>query len=111
MAFQIDVFLLMFFLILTLVLLWHQGGSLSSLSTSKRKRCAPRCTGGFSHAPQTIALPVDSPPLPRRVEAQRLGLCAAFREVKSRRGAPKRIDTEGSACPIERLNLTVRHGV
>jgi hypothetical protein len=33
------------------------------------------------------------------VEGQRLHLCTAFREVKSRRGAPKRIPTDGFACP------------
>jgi IS1 family transposase len=33
------------------------------------------------------------------VEGQHLHLCTAFREVKSRRGAPKRIPTDGFACP------------
>jgi hypothetical protein len=42
---------------------------------------------------------VVSPPLPRRVEGQRLRMSRPWREVKSRRGAPKRIDTAGFACP------------
>jgi hypothetical protein len=50
-------------------------------------------------AAQTIAPPVVSPPLPRRVESRRLRMSRPWPEVKSRRGAPKRIDTEGFACP------------
>jgi transposase-like protein len=51
------------------------------------------------HAPLLIAPPVVSPPLPHWVQGQLLVVYAAFREVKSRRGAPKRLDTEGFACP------------
>jgi transposase-like protein len=46
-----------------------------------------------------MAPPVVSPPLPRRVEGQRLRMSRPWREVKSRRGAPKRVNTEGYACP------------
>ena len=46
---------------------------------------------------QTIAPPVDAPPLPRRLECRRKS--RPWSEVKSRRGAPKRINTEGFACP------------
>ena len=46
-----------------------------------------------------IAPPVVSPPLPRRVEGQRLQMSRPWRELKSRRGAPKRIDTAGFPCP------------
>jgi hypothetical protein len=51
-------------------------GSLSSLPTSKQELCAPQCTVCFSHAPQMIAPPAVSPPLPLRVEGQLLCLCA-----------------------------------
>src|SRR5436853_3589326 len=51
-------------------------GSLSSLPALKHELCAPRCTVCSSHALQTIAPPVDSPPLPRWVESQCLGLYA-----------------------------------
>ncbi len=50
-------------------------------------------------AVQTIAPPVVSPPHPRRVEGQRLRMSRPWREVKSRRRAPKRVNTEGFACP------------
>jgi hypothetical protein len=46
-----------------------------------------------------IAPPVVSLPLPRRVSSQRLRMSRPWREVKSRRGAPKRVNTEGFACP------------
>jgi transposase-like protein len=52
------------------------------------------------HRPaQTIVPPVVSPPHPRRLEGQRLRMSRAWREVTSRRGAPKRMNTEGFACP------------
>jgi hypothetical protein len=65
----------------------------------KARPSAPRCNVFSSPVPQTIAPPVASPAPTRQVEGQRLHLCVGFREVKSRRGAPKRVDTEGFACP------------
>ena len=44
-----------------------------------------------------MAPPVVSHPLPRRVEGLRMS--RPWREVKSQRGAPKRVNTEGFACP------------
>src|SRR5215470_908700 len=45
------------------------------------------------------APPVVSPPLPRQLEGQCLQMSRPWREVKSRRGAPKRVNTQGFACP------------
>jgi hypothetical protein len=50
-------------------------------------------------ADQTMVPPVVSPPHPRRLEGQRLRMSRPWREVKSRRGAPKRVNSEGYACP------------
>src|SRR5215469_5889931 len=63
------------------------------------RRCAPRCNVFSSPALQTTASPVVSPPLLRQVKGQCLQMSRPWREVKSRRGAPKRIDTQGFACP------------
>jgi len=55
---------------------------------------SPVCS---SRAAQMIARPVVWPLLPRRLSCLRMS--RPWREVKSRRGAPKRIDTQGYACP------------
>jgi len=68
-------------------------------SREQLRRCAPRCNVFSSPALQTTASPVVSPPLLRQVEGQCLRMSRPWREVKSRRGAPKRIDTQGFACP------------
>jgi transposase-like protein len=60
---------------------------------------AARSTACSNHVPQTIAPSVVSVPLPRLVQGQRLRKSRPWSEVKSRRGAPKRIPTEGFACP------------
>jgi hypothetical protein len=52
-----------------------------------------------SPAAQTMAPSVVSPPLPRRLEGQRFWMSRPWCEVKNRRGAPKRVKTEGFACP------------
>jgi hypothetical protein len=62
------VFLLVVCLLLSLTLLWrlswlHQGPA-STRAAAKRRSRLP-CLR-HRHAPQTIAPPVDSPPLPRR---------------------------------------------
>ena len=99
MAFQIDVFLLMFFLILTLAWLWRHGWL--PLQPSHFKTGAVRTTLHRLLKPRTpddcpacrLASPASSSggptPLPVR----------PWSEVKSRRGSPKRINTEGFACP------------
>src|SRR5947209_6812842 len=75
--------------------------SCSCSSSSSRWRCCGVFAGSLSRLPiskhglcalRTIAPPVDSPPLPVR----------PWCEVKSRRGAPKRVNTEGFACPNRR---------
>jgi transposase-like protein/IS1 family transposase len=75
------------------------GPTLVQISREQQRRCAPDSTVCSSLAPQTIAPPVVSPPLPRRVEGQCLQMSRPWPEVKSRRGAPKRVNTEGFACP------------
>jgi IS1 family transposase/transposase-like protein len=59
----------------------------------------PRFTVSSSRALHSIVRPVAIPPLLRRAEGQRLQMSRPWCEVKSRRGAPKRVNTEGSACP------------
>ena len=66
----------------------HQQGADARLSTV--------CS---SLALQMTALLVVWPPRARRVESLCLRKSRPWREVKSRRGAPKRIDTAGFACP------------
>jgi hypothetical protein len=60
---------------------------------------AARSTVSSSLVPHTIAQLVDSPPRSRRLWCQRLQMSRPWNEVKSRRGAPKRVNTEGFACP------------
>src|SRR6266567_3626718 len=99
MAIQIVLFLLVFFLLLGLVLLWRlswkhlvpahsQAGAVrASIHLLLKPRTpleCPTCRLPCTHA--SIVGPAPTPVRP-------------WREVKSRRGAPKRIDTEGFACP------------
>jgi hypothetical protein len=74
-------------------------GLIFSLSIHEEGPGAARSTVCSSPARQTIAPPVVSAPLPRRVQGQCLRMSRPWREVKSRRGAPKRVNTEGYACP------------
>jgi IS1 family transposase/transposase-like protein len=96
MANQVFVFLLVFFLILSLALLWrlcwlflqHSHSQAGGRRTMVHRLLKPRtpldcpicrlCTSAIR--------PVPAPVRP-------------WREVKSRRGAPKRVNTEGFACP------------
>jgi hypothetical protein len=71
----------------------------SRLPTQKVWPSTAGSPDSLCRAAQTIAPPVDSPPLPCREEGQHLQMSRPWREVKSRRGAPKRINTEGFACP------------
>src|SRR5437588_6036925 len=99
MAFQIDVLLLMFFLILSLAWLWRHGWL--PLQPSHFKTGAVRTTVHRLLKPRTP----DDCPVCRLATTPSLGVGPApgpvrpWREVKSRRGAPKRIPTEGFACP------------
>src|SRR5262249_23983478 len=97
----LSVFLLWFFLILCLVLLWHPDWPPHS---------SLRFRPGAAHAlVQRLRLlkprTPDDCPLCRLSCTLSLGMGPAtapvrpWREVKSRRGAPKRIPTDGYACP------------
>ncbi len=98
MALHVFVFLLMFFLILSLALLWRLywfhlrpsssrgGAKRTTLQRLLKPRCpddCPACHLGSS--PSSSAGPATAHVRP-------------WREAKSRRGAPKRIPTEGFAC-------------
>jgi len=99
MAFQFDVFLLIFFLILSLAWFWRHGWL--PLQPSHFKTGAVRTTVHRLLKPRTP----DDCPLWHLTSTPSLGAgpvpgpIRPWREVKSRRGAPKRIDTEGFACP------------
>ncbi len=97
MAFQIFLFLLVVCLLLSLARLerldWFPPRPSSSQGMAQRTTLhrlrKPR-------SPDDCP-PVVSPPLPCRLEGLRMS--RPWREGKSRRGAPKRIPTEGFACP------------
>jgi len=99
MVLHVFVFLLVVCLLFSLVLLWrldwfHHRPS-SSKGVAKRSplhrllkpRCPDDCLACRLASPASLA--AGPSPLPVR----------RWREVKSRRGAPKRVDTEGFACP------------
>jgi transposase-like protein/IS1 family transposase len=99
MTFQIVVFLLMSFLLFWLALLWRH--CWLPLQPSRFKARAVRTTLPRLLKPRSP----DDCPACRFASTPSLGGGTASRpvhpwsEVKSRRGAPKRIDTEGFACP------------
>ena len=92
-------FLLWFFLMLCLVHLWL---------FDRPHHCSPRSRRGAAHA---LVQRLLKPRTPRDCPACRLCCTPSsaeraapppvrpWREVKSRRGAPKRLNTEGFACP------------
>src|SRR5258708_11572237 len=99
MALQMFLFLLVVCLILSLALLWrlcwlhlqlpHSGGGAIDTTVQRRRKPrtpldCPACRPSCAHSSV-----VGSTPAPVR----------PWREVKSRRGAPKRIHTAGFACP------------
>ncbi len=99
MAFQIYVFPLIFFLILSLAWLWHHGWlplqpshfktgvvrtTVHRLLKPRTPRDCPACCLSSPVSPGTGSSPLSVRP---------------WCEVKSRRGAPKRIHTQGFACP------------
>jgi hypothetical protein len=99
MTFQIVVFLLMSFLLLFLALLWRfcwlllqpcasRGRAKRSTLPRLLKPRTPDDCSACRHASPASSARVPAP-LPVR----------PWSEVKSRRGAPKRIHTEGFACP------------
>jgi len=99
MTFHIVVFLLVFFLILSLARLWHHGWLHLLPSPSQTEAVRTRV-----HRLLKPRTPLDCPscrlactPWPGVRPAP--ALVRPWSEVKSRRGAPKRIDTQGFACP------------
>jgi hypothetical protein len=105
---SVHVFLLVFLLIFSLaplcVLCWPHPGLVQSRAEASVHTTLHRLR--HRRALPTIAPSVDMPPLPRWVQDQYLLQYAAFREVKSRRGAPKRIDTQGFACPNQQCQYS-----
>ncbi len=99
MTFHIVVFLLVLFLILSLALLWRLCWLLLLPSPSQAR--AVRTTVQRLLKPRT---PLDCPSC-RLVSTSSPSVRPAYipvrpwSEMKSRRGAPKRIDTQGFACP------------
>jgi len=99
MAFHVFLFLLVFFLLLFLALLWRLRWfhlQPSHAQAARRRTLIPRLL-----KPRT---PDDCPACrqsstPASGGGQASPPVRPWREVKSRRGAPKRIDTEGFACP------------
>jgi IS1 family transposase len=97
---NLQVFLLVFFLLFSLALLcalfWsHQGPAQSRAAAKVRSRLhrllKSRCPDDCPACCLTSNASLGGGPTPLSVRP--------WREVKSRRGAPKRIDTEGTACP------------
>ena len=99
MALHMFLFLLVFFLLLSLALLWRlswfhlrpsdsRGGA---KRTTLQRLLKPRspCDCPACRLSHTLSSRVEPAPAPVR----------PWREVKSRRGAPKRVNTEGFACP------------
>src|SRR5512142_1751663 len=102
MAFHVFLFLLVFFLFLFLALLWRlcglplqpspsQAGSRHTMVHRLLKPRTPRDCPACRHC-STPSSDVEPAPAPLR----------PWREVKSRRGVPKRVNTEGFACPNRR---------
>lgn len=88
MAFHIFLFLLVICLLLTLALLWRLGwlhlqpshSAVASRRSPVHRLLKPRSP--------SIAPPVDSPPLPRRVWSQRLRLCGPGARSKAAEAPP-----------------------
>jgi transposase-like protein/IS1 family transposase len=99
MALHVFVFLLMVCLLLSLALFWRLDWfplrPFSSLggakSTTHHRLLKPRTPDDCPACRRASTLSLGGEPIPAPVRP--------WSEVKSRRGAPKRIDTEGFACP------------
>jgi hypothetical protein len=104
MALHVFVFLLMVCLLLSVVLLWRLdwfhfqptssrgGAKRTTLHRLLKPRCPDDCPA--CRLVSTASSGVEPAPAPVR----------PWREVKSRRGAPKRIHTEGFACPNQQCS-------
>jgi transposase-like protein len=101
MTFHVFLLLLLFCLMFSLARLWHlrwchhcpaqlraaaRYPTLQRLLKPRSQRDCPTCR--LSPTCSSVVEPAPAPPLIR-----------PWREVKSRRGAPKRVNTEGFACP------------
>jgi hypothetical protein len=93
---QMFLFFLLFFLALLCTLCWPHPGPAQSRAAAKmrtmlRRHLKPRCPDDCPacRLASTASSSAGPAPLPVR----------PWCEVKSRRGAPKRIDTQGFACP------------
>jgi transposase-like protein len=91
--------LFLFLLMLSLVWLWHLSSSHHCPPHSRTVALRTRSNVSSSHAPHEIVQLVASPPLSKSVVEPALPPVRPWREVKSRRGAPKRVNTQGFACP------------
>jgi IS1 family transposase/transposase-like protein len=99
MAFHVFLFLLVFFLLLSLALLWRLSWfhlQPSHSQAAKRRTLVQRLLKPRSpdDCPACLLASTRSPgaePVPAPMRP--------WREMKSRRGAPKRVNTEGFACP------------
>jgi IS1 family transposase len=93
---QMFLFFLMFFLALLYALCWPHPGPAQSRAAAKirtrlHRLLKPRCPHDCPACRLASTASSGGGPVPLPVRP--------WREVKSRRGAPKRIDTEGFACP------------
>jgi hypothetical protein len=75
-------------------------GSIVGLLIHEEGPSAPRCNVFSSPAAQTIAPPVVSPPLPRRVESLRLGLCVPGARSKAAGEHPNSYTPKATPVPI-----------
>jgi hypothetical protein len=99
MAFQVFLFLFVFFLILGLAHLWHlylprlqpSHSQAGVIRTTVQRFLKPRTALDCPACRLSCTLSSGVRPVPAPVRP--------WREVKSRRGAPKRMNTEGFACP------------
>jgi IS1 family transposase len=98
MALHLFVFLFVVCLLLSLALLWHldwvhlwPSSSGGVKRTTLHRLLKPRCPDDCPACRLTSTASLSAGPAPAPVRP--------WREVKSRRGAPKRVNTEGFACP------------
>ncbi len=102
MTFQIVVFLLMSFLLLFLALLWRlcwlpllpSPSQTGAVHTTVHRLLKPRTPDDCPVCRLRTTPSLSGGPAPAPVRP--------WREVKSRRGAPKRVNTQGYACPNQK---------
>ena len=93
---QMFLFFLLFFLALLCALCWPHPGPAQSRAAAKirtrlHRLLKPRCPDDCPACRLASTASSGGEPVP--------GPVRPWREVKSRRGAPKRVNTEGFACP------------